>query len=115
MPNLGYSPPNHTGPHHARKQAPFRDNTAAQLQQLLHRIVGEGGILFVLGDFNSRLKCREGKRTGMYSPHRRANGGRVRVLELMEEYDPLAATIMQKSCDGAFCVVLLVVPISKTE
>ena len=27
-------------PHHARKQAPYRDDTADELQQLLKRIVG---------------------------------------------------------------------------
>ena len=58
--------------------------------------MGEGDILSFMGDFNSRLKRCDGKRTGMYTPHKRADDGGVRMLEIMYEYDLLAGNTIFK-------------------
>jgi exonuclease III len=89
-------------PHSKRENAPYREDTAAELQQLLSDKVEKGDVVMLMGDFNSRLAKNDGRRSGSFSPHSRADDGGALMLETMEEHDLLAAnTFFQPSRQAA--------------
>jgi len=78
-------------PHSRRTQAPFREDTANALMELLDAKVKKNDAVIILGDFNSRLARNDTGYCGPYTPHARPDDGGVLMRELMSRYQLRAA------------------------
>jgi exonuclease III len=79
-------------PHKARKQAPFREDTLEELQELLTSEAMKGDCVIVMGDMNSKLARNQRGVTGKYCMHPRADEGGERLAEIMQTHNLFAAS-----------------------
>ena len=75
----------------------FREDTAAELLALLRSKCKGNETIFLMGDFNSRLKRNAvGGKTGRYTPHKRGDDGGELMSEIMEEFSLIASNTLFK-------------------
>jgi exonuclease III len=75
-------------PHSARTKAPFREDTAGELLQLLRSVAKKNDSVVILGDFNSRLARGDKGFTGPFTPHARMDDGGVLMKEISTKIPP---------------------------
>jgi exonuclease III len=102
-------------PHAYRKQAPFREDTLAELQDLIREKSVKGDCLVVMGDMNSKLARNSKGLTGRFCMHAQADAGGERLSEIMQAENLSAASTFFCPRKGASLGQATYIPKVKTH